>query len=384
MSVQAVATVAFWASVVVLAYVYLLYPLIVHGLSRLLGRPVRRGKGLRPTVTVVITAYNEEKNITAKIRNVLGLEYPPELLEILVVSDGSSDGTDDLVRQQATERVKLLRVEGRVGKTACQNEAVAEAGGEIVVFTDATTYIKPDALTLLMENFADQGIGCVAGLLVYRGKGRDLTSAGGVSYWGYEIALRSAESRLSTLIGVSGCLYAVRRSAYRPIAPTLISDFLIATRMREQGLRTVLDERATCIEETLDRSKQELSMRVRVALRSIDAMVSEGRFLNPFVDPVYAWQLWSHKLLRYASVYFILVMLGASVALVQHAFYRWALAAQLIGVAAGMTGFMLDVSGRRVGLLSKPYYFLLTNLASVIATVRFLRGHRIVTWNPIR
>lgn len=381
---EAVAITGFWISVAVLGYVYLLYPLMVQALSALMGRPVHRVQGIHPAVTVVITAYNEEKNIAAKVRNVLDLDYPPTSLDVMVVSDASSDRTDDLVRQHASDRVQLLRIEGRVGKTACQNRAIAQARGEIVVFTDATTYIQPDAIALLTENFADEAVGCAAGLLVYRGKGQDLTSVGGVSYWGYEIALRNAESRLSTLIGVSGCLYAVRRSAYRPIAPALISDFVVAMRMREQGLRTVLDRRAICVEETLDRSKQELFMRVRVALRSIHALASEGRFLNPFVDPVYAWQLWSHKLLRYASAYCIPVMLGACVVLARHTLYRLALAALLALMLAGIFGFMLDAGGRRIGLLSKPYYFLLTNLASLIATVRFLRGDRIVTWNPIR
>ena len=236
----------------------------------------------------------------------------------------------------------------------------------------------------MVENFADAQVGCVAGLLIYQGKGQNLTASGGVSYWGYEVALRSAESRLGTLIGVSGCLYAVRRSAYRPISPALISDFVIAMRMREQSLRTVLEGRALCFEDTLDRSGQELAMRVRVALRSINALASEGRFLNPFVDPQYAWQLWSHKLLRYASPYCLLVTLAAGLALAASPFYRLALLAELAVILAGTAGFMLQLGARRMGLLSKPYYFLLTNLASAIATVRFLKGERMVIWNPIR
>lgn len=381
---EAIAAAAFWVSAAVIAYVYLVYPLIVHALSWLLGRPVRRGNEILTTATIVITAYNEEKNIDAKIRNVLDLDYPPALLEVMVVSDASSDRTDDLVRQHASNGVKLLRVEGRVGKTACQNFAITQARGEIVVFTDATTRINPDALALLVQNFVDPDVGCVAGFLVYRGKSRDITSRGGASYWNFEIALRCAESRLSTLIGVSGCLYAVRRSAYRPIAPMLISDFVIAMRMREQGLRTVLDRRAVCVEETLDRFHHEFSMRVRVALRTLHALLTERRFLNPFADPVYAWQLWSHKLLRYASPYFILLILASCVVLADHPFYRAALVAHFAVIVAGITGVLLHANELRWGLLSAPYYFLLTNLASLIATLRFFRGDRIVTWNPIR
>lgn len=381
---EVIAAAVFWVSAGIIGYVYVAYPLIVHVLSCLLGRPVRRGNDVRKAATVVITAYNEEKHIAAKIRNVLALDYPQALLEVVVVSDASSDRTDDLVRQFASSGVKLLRVEGRVGKTACQNFAVARALGEIVVFTDATTNIRPDALALLVDNFVDEDVGCVAGFLVYRGKSRDLTSRGGASYWNFEVALRGAESRLGTLIGVSGCLYAVRRSAYRAIAPTLISDFVIAMRMREQGLRTVLDQRAVCVEETLDRFQEELSMRVRVALRTMHALLAERRFLNPFVDPVYAWQLWSHKLLRYASPYFILLILVSCVVLIEHPFYRVTLFAHFAVMTAGFAGFLLHENELRIGLLRMPYYFVLTNLASLLATLRLFRGERIVIWNPIR
>ena len=379
MTVAAIAV--FWTFAAILAYVYVLYPIMVRALARVAGRPVRQSLGTRPTVTVLITAYNEEKGIAAKIDNVLALDYPPELLDVIVISDASSDGTDQAVRAYGSSRVQLVRVEGRVGKTACQNAAVSHATGEIVVFTDATTHIRPDALTAMVGNFADAEVGCVAGLLIYQGKEENLTAAGGVSYWSYEVALRSAESSLGTLIGVSGCLYAVRRSAYRPIAPGLISDFVIAMRMREQGLRTVLEPRAVCFEETLERSGQELAMRVRVAVRSINALVGERRLLNPLIDPLFAWQLWSHKLLRYASPYCLLMTLVSAAALAASPFYRVAFFCQVLVIGAGLLGF---VGAARLGVLSKPYYFLLTNLASAIATIRYARGERMVTWNPIR
>jgi cellulose synthase/poly-beta-1,6-N-acetylglucosamine synthase-like glycosyltransferase len=378
------ASVLFWLAASVLAYVYVGYPILMRALAALRGRRVRCDSNLRPTVTVIITAYNEEKSIRAKIDNVLALAYPRELLDVIVASDGSGDATDRIVSSCGFPRVRLLRVEGRRGKTACQNVAVEQAKGEIVVFTDATTAIDPTALAAMIANFADPEVGCVAGLLVYQGKGANLTAAGGVSYWGYEVALREAESRLSTLIGVSGCLYGVRRGAYRPVAPNLISDFVIAMRMREQGLRCVLEPRALCFEETLDRSRHELAMRVRVAVRSIAAMVAERRFLNFFSDPLFAWQLWSHKLLRYTSPYWFVLMWAASARLAELPLYRIALLGQSAVVAAGLAGFILKIGAKKPGLLDKPYYFLLTNLAAMIATLRYARGERMVTWNPIR
>ena len=373
------AYILFYMAAGVLAYVYLGYPIIAQLVAAARGEGVRRSPGFCPTVTVIITAYNEEKSIGAKIAHVLSLSYPAERLDVIVVSDASTDATDDIVRSCHLERVKLLRVEGRLGKTACQNAAACVATGEIIIFTDATTQIESGALRALAEDFADPRVGCAAGLLVYRGAGENLTAAGGLSYWDYEVRLRLAESRLGTLIGVSGCLYGVRKSAYRPIAPSLISDFVIAMRMREQGLRTVLEPRATCFEDTLDRAGRELAMRVRVATRSISALVSERRFLSFVSDPLFAWQLWSHKALRYSSPYWLLLMLGTCLALIGSPVYRVILIALLTVIAAGAAGSVL-----RYRILTKPYYFLLTNVAALVATFRYLKGERMVTWQPIR
>src|SRR5262249_49057114 len=153
-------------------------------------------------VTIVITAYNEEECILRKIANLRSLEFPKELLEIIVVSDGSTDATDALVKSLGLDTVRLLRIEGRVGKTACQNAAVAQSRGQVVVFTDATTRVEREALSNMIANFADERVGCVAGLLVYQAKGSNLTASGAGSYWNYEVGLRHAESRLGTLIGV--------------------------------------------------------------------------------------------------------------------------------------------------------------------------------------
>jgi cellulose synthase/poly-beta-1,6-N-acetylglucosamine synthase-like glycosyltransferase len=236
----------------------------------------------------------------------------------------------------------------------------------------------------LVENFADAAVGCVAGRLAYVTDTENLTGAGGRDYWDYEVRLRAGESLLGSLVGVSGCLYAVRRSAYRHIHPHLISDFVIAMRMREQGLRTVLAPDAICFEATLDRGHQELAMRTRVAARSINALVAEWRFLNPVRYGLFAWQLWSHKVLRYATPLLWLTAIGANIALAGQTPYLVLLLAQCALIAAGALGFPLQERGYKLGLLARPYYFLLTNVASLMATLRYLRGERMVTWTPIR
>ena len=373
--------VVFWLCACVIAYVYAGYPFVVQCLARFMGKDVARA-AIRPTVTVVIAAYNEARGIRAKLDNISSLQYSEGLVDVIVTSDASSDGTDEIVKTYDPNRVRLIRVEGRRGKTACQNVAMQSATGEIVVFTDATTRIEPHALTALTANFADQSVGCAAGSLVYEVADQNPTGAGGAAYWSYEVRLRRAESALGSLVGVSGCLYTVRRSAYRAIAPELISDFVIALHLREQGMRTVLEPAAVCFEETLAQAGQELAMRVRVAVRTIYALLAERRLLNPVRYGLFAWQLWSHKVLRYASPLFWIVALATSLALAAKPLYLALFSLQILLIAAGVAGFLLQA--KRPGLLTKPYYFLLTNVASLLAILRYVRGERIVTWKPIR
>jgi cellulose synthase/poly-beta-1,6-N-acetylglucosamine synthase-like glycosyltransferase len=371
-----------------LLYVYVLYPALATALAVRFGRPVRCGDAL-PSVTIIVTAYNEEKSIRAKLDNLAGLNYPAELVNILVASDGSSDSTEKIAASYDPRRVSVLRVPGRQGKTACQNASAAVAGGEILIFTDATTRLQACALRRLVEKFADPNVGCVGGRLEYVTDINNLTGCGGEAYWSYEMRLRAAESSLGSLIGVSGCLYAVRRSAYRPIDPDLISDFVIAMKMQEQGVRTVLAFDAVCFEATLDRGSHELSMRVRVAVRSLNALIRERQFLNPAKYGRFAWQLWSHKLLRYAAPLLWLGALGANLALAlaqsdRREVYEALLGAQCLLIGAGGVGFLLQGTRRSLGVFNRPYYFLLTNVAALIATLRYLQGERMVTWEPIR
>jgi cellulose synthase/poly-beta-1,6-N-acetylglucosamine synthase-like glycosyltransferase len=374
-------TIFFWIAAVLMVYVYAGFPIIVRALARVLDRPVNRAP-ITPSVTVIVTAYNEEKSIRAKLDNLLSVDYPAELMDVLVASDASSDATDEIVTQYGSPRVALFRVEGRLGKTACQNRAIRRARGEIVIFTDATTELDRDAVKALVANYNDPEVGCVSGRAMYY-YSDSLTSRGGASYWEFEHGVRAAESRLGSVIGASGCFYSVRKSAYREIDPALISDFVIALVMVEQGLRTILEPAAISREETLERPNRELSMRVRVALRSITALAAGRRFLNPFKYGLFAWELWSHKVLRYASPLIWLVLLVSSALLLRvHWFYAFALLGQLALLAMGLIAWLLH--GRVPKLLVKPYYFLLTNVASLIAISRFLRGDRIAIWQTVR
>jgi cellulose synthase/poly-beta-1,6-N-acetylglucosamine synthase-like glycosyltransferase len=384
MSVSLAAEMVFWLSAAALFYTYFGYPLLLFIVSRLHPRTVERAEFM-PTVTVIITAYNEERDLAAKLENTLALNYPRELLEVIVVSDCSTDGTDHIVRQFATRGVRLCRQPQRLGKTTAQNAAVEQARGDIVLFSDATSIYQPDVVRAMMPSFADPTVGCVAGRLIYVDPADSRVGRGARSYWSYETFLKKHESRACSLIGASGCLYAVRRSAYVPLYPEACSDFIIATRMVEQGLRAVYEPTAVCTEETNRRTDREMKMRVRVIAQTFTDLWRHRAMMNPLRSGFYAVQLLSHKVMRYFVPFFLLAILAASVVLAPHSlFFLAALIAQLGCYLSAVVAWLLERAGVHNRLLALPQYFVLANIASLIALSQFLRGERYAHWEPIR
>lgn len=378
------AKLVFWASAAALLYAYAGYPLLVWIYSRLRPKPVHRND-IEPTVSFVITAYNEEKDLKRKLENTLALDYPKDKLEIIVASDGSTDRTDEIVKEFAGRGIKLLRVEGRLGKTVAQNQAVDAAAGEIVLFSDATTIYKTDVLRRVVRNFADESVGCVAGKLIYVDPNDSSVGEGARSYWNYETFIKQAESLACSLIGVSGCLYAVRRKNYVPMYPEACSDFLIATKIREQNLRTVYEPEAVAVEETNNRTDKELKMRVRVIAQTFTDLWRHRRMLNPFRAGFYAVELFSHKVLRYAVPLFLLLLYFSNLALAFYSpFFDFLLLFQLLFYVLAVAAWLLDRAGISFKFLSLPLYFVLANAAVVIAFYKFLRGERFAAWQPIR
>lgn len=384
MSLRLLAELLFWLSVAALFYTHVGYPVLLVIISHLRPRPVRKAD-CSPGVSVIITAYNEERDLAAKLENTLALDYDPERLEIIVASDCSTDRTDEIARAFAPRGVRLHRQPERLGKTAAQNEAVARARGEVILFSDATTMYRPDVLRVMMPNFADPSVGCVAGRLIYVDPAQSAVGRGARSYWGYETFLKRHESRACSLIGASGCLYAVRRSAYVPLYHEACSDFLIATVMVEQGLRAVYEPDAVCMEETNRRADKELKMRVRVITQTFTDLWRHRAMMNPLRRGFYAVQLVSHKVLRYLVPVFLIAILVASALLApQSIFYTVALVAQLGFYAAAAVAWALEHTGVRSPVLALPQYFMVANIASLIACYKFLRGERYARWEPIR
>lgn len=383
-SFHLVVELVFWSSVAAILYTYVGYPIVLMFVSGLRPRPVRRSE-YEPSVSVIIAAYNEERDLAAKLENTLALDYPRALLEIIVASDCSTDHTDEIVREFAGRGVSLHRQPERLGKTAAQNAAIERAQGEIVLFSDATTLYRPDVLRAMMPSFADPTVGCVAGRLVYIDPSDSGVGRGARSYWNYETFLKRHESLACSLIGASGCLYAVRRSAYIPLHDEACGDFIIATKMVEQGLRAIHEENAICIEETNRRAGKELQMRVRIVAQTLTDLWRHRSMLNPFTSGFYAIELLSHKVMRYLVPLFLIgILLASGVRASSSTFFAVTLAVQLVFYAAALLAWLLERRGVKHSLLAMPEYFLISNLSSLIGFYKFLSGERYARWDPIR
>jgi cellulose synthase/poly-beta-1,6-N-acetylglucosamine synthase-like glycosyltransferase len=383
--VNLIAQIIFWLSVAALFYVYAGYPALVFIVSRIFPKKIKRA-AIEPKVTILITAYNEESAIRRKVENTLEIDYPREKLEILVASDGSTDRTDEIVKEYAAPAgVRLFRQEGRVGKTVTQNNAVERATGEIILFSDATTDYRRDVLRAILPNFADERIGCVAGKLIYVDDSASNVGKGAQKYWNYESFLKESESAACSLIGASGCLYAVRKTAYRPMYAEACSDFLICTVLYEQGLRSVYEPNAVCTEDTNRQTDKEMRMRVRVISQTFTDLWRNRKMMNPLRSGFYAVELVSHKLLRYAVPFFLLLIYASNAALMPHApLFETLFLAQNAFYLLAFIGWAFEKMGARIGVFAIPHYFVLANLASVFGFYKFLRGERYATWEPIR
>ncbi len=364
-----------------LAYVYAGYPLLCALLAGVRRRRVAAAP-ITPRVTVLIAAYNEVACIGQTVRNKLVLDYPPELLEIIVVSDGSTDGTDEAVAAIAAvePRVRLLRQEPRAGKTSALNLAHALAAGEIIVFSDANSLYAPDALRRLMEPFADPAVGYVTGRMLYRARDGSLTGEGCSAYMRYENALRGLETLVGSVVGVDGGIDAVRADLYVVMRADQQPDFVLPLSVVVRGRRVVYAPGARVYEASLSETGAEFRMRTRVALRAWHALRDMAALLNPVRYGLFSWQLFSHKWLRYLAPVFQVVALLSNLALAgRDDIWNVMLGLQGVFYLLAVLGFL----GLRLPTpLSFPYYLCLLNAAAGNALLRFLAGQRQVIWNP--
>jgi len=378
--------IVFWIAVLLLDYIYFGYPFLLYLLSFFRRSQIRTDETYQPTVSLIIAAYNEEAVIADKIENSLRLDYPKDKFEIIVFSDASSDRTDEIVKRYAEQGVKLLRIEGRKGKTYCQNEAAKIARGEILVFSDANSMYEPDAIRKLVRHFADERVGCVSGELRYR------SDKGGVegerAYWKYDQIIKRLESKASSLVTANGAIYAVRRNLYEPLQADVISDFAEPLTIVQKGYRVIYEPEAVAWETTAKDPKKEFRRRLRIVTRSVHSLLRDRsllNLLNPLRYGVFSIQLWSHKVLRWLSGLFLLLIFALNIPLLgQGTVYIITMAGQGAFYLLAFWGFISEaVLNRRAPKLPHiAYYFCLSCYAMLKGVYNGLRGRTIVTWQP--
>jgi cellulose synthase/poly-beta-1,6-N-acetylglucosamine synthase-like glycosyltransferase len=360
-----------WIFIAVIFYTYFGYPILLGLTSNLFSQRVSK-KPIYPYISLIIAAHNEEKDIAHKLEGSLNLDYPKDKCEIIVVSDGSVDKTNDIVKSFQDKGVRLLVLSERRGKTAAQNKAAKIAKGDVLIFSDATTVFQKETIKQMVSNFADAKVGGVGAELVYVNKNKTAAGEGTGLYWKCEKYLRKKESDISSLIGVSGCAYAIRKDLYEDIDTSLISDFVVAQMIYSKGRRVVFEPGAIVYEETNSEIKDEFKMRVRVATRSLYGLWYMRRLLNPFKYGMYAIQLISHKLLRYLMPLFLTLLFLTNIVILDRGFgYQVVLLAQIL--------FYLSTLIHGI-----TKYFCIMQIALLMALVNFLRGEKNVLWKPQR
>ena len=372
----------FWFSVFMVFYVYIGYPVAVMLLSVVLNRKVSK-RALEPSVTILIAAYNEAQHIQQTVQNKLDLDYPEDKLEIIVISDESTDGTDDLVKGFNAENVRLIRQEPRAGKTSALNMAVPHAKGDILVFSDANSIYDPFALRALVANFADQTAGYATGKMDYTLPDGSLVGDGCSTYMKYENLLRTIETRCGSVVGVDGGIDAVRKRLYQSMNADQLPDFVLPLKVIEKGYRVVYEPGAVLKEASLKSASDEYRMRVRVSLRAMWALFDMRQMLSVRRFGLFAFQLWSHKVLRYLCFIFLLGAYGLNWQVLDRGgFYIWLLGLQTIAYC-GAVAFPLAPSDRWfTPLLHIFHYFMLINIACSHAFVKFAMGKKQVVWAP--
>jgi len=348
-------------------YTYVGYPLLLIIVS--LHKKSIAKAPIVPFVSIILAAYNEQKVIENTIKSILSLDYPKNKRELIIVSDGSTDKTEGLVRKYQNKGVKLISLKRNLGKTNAQNIAVKKVSGEILVFMDAGTLYKKDALRKLARNFADKNVGGVTGIECTTGHRRD--------YLVFEEFLRSKEGQISSVFVANGALYAIRKNLYKHINKKLASDFVIASKILDQNYRFVHEKEAIAFEKS-NKARKEFNMRLRLAVRTCVGLFAIKRLLNPFKYGFVSIALLSHKILRYLFPFFGILLLITNLFLLNNSIiYLLILDIQLFFYLFALLGLRI----KTFGIFS---YFAMSNAAILIGIFRWIFGDKKILWTPSR
>jgi glycosyltransferase involved in cell wall biosynthesis len=385
--VSSIVQIVFWSSIILIFYSYFGYPLCLFCLSLIRNRPVQRAN-IFPSVTFIITAYNEEKRIGQKIENALAQNYPKEKLEIIVVSDCSMDRTDEIVRSFQGQGVGLIRAGERGGKEAAQKIGFDRSIGDVLVFSDVATILDPDGIANIVRNFSDPTVGCVSS--VDRFIDRDGKVSGEGAYVRYEMFLRDLETRVNTLVGLSGSFFAARREVCREWAVDLQSDFSTLLNSVKIGLRGISDPSSIGYYHNILDEKKEFERKVRTVLRGISVFMRSLPLLNPFKYGLFSWQLFSHKLSRWLVPFFLILTFFSNIALMPSSMlFVFIFIFQSVFYSAAAFYYGKQSSKERHDLLAVfyqlskvPYYFVMVNASILLACWSYIKGERAIFWEP--
>ncbi|MCD6162705.1 MAG: glycosyltransferase family 2 protein [candidate division Zixibacteria bacterium] len=379
MDIITIITIIFWVSLFLIFWTYFGYLLILGLLSLFFTKKVNR-QDYYPEVSLIITAYNEEKRIKQKIENTLALSYPKEKLDIIVVSDGSTDRTEEIISQFQSRGVRLHSIPSRHGKHYGQNEGIKIAKYDILVFTDAATFLENNAIEKISRNFADSKIGCVSGFDKIKGDDNNIQGEG--AYVKYEMILRTLESAVDSLIGVSGSFFAIRKHLCNNWPIHLSSDFFTPIITYMNGFRIILEKEAIGYYEVLQQPEKEFIRKVRTIVHGMSVFFKFRRIANPFRYGTYSIQVLTHKLSRWlVPIYLIMFFLSNLLLINQHLIFIAVFIAQVVFYALALFA-SLNKKLKDTIFFKIPLFFVMVNYSILVAWYYFFRGERFIVWKP--
>lgn len=356
-------------------YVYFGYPVLLYILSLIRKKRVRK-EHFYPAVSIIISAYNEEKAIGDKINSLLALEYPKTQLEILIGSDGSTDKTVEIISRYTNENIQLYPHSERQGKPSMLNRLALNATGEILVFTDARQRIDKNALKELVANFSDPTIGCVSAELLFVEESNN--AAQGINlYWNYEKLLRNYESKIGSMLGATGAMYAIRKELLSELPKDLIlDDVYIPLKIIEKGYRAIFEPLAKIYDRPAKEGREEFSRKVRTLAGNFQIFAYFKKLFNPFKSPI-SLQLFSHKFLRLMVPFLLLTTFLSNCFALDNNFYKIILMLQIIFYIFAFIGLVSKITNR---IFNIPYMFCVMNAAAVAGFYRFLTHKQDILW----
>lgn len=368
----------FWLSALFLFYTYIGYPLLMFLWARFYPNPIKLNS-IELTTTVVISAFNEQDRIVARIENLLEQNYPANKLNIIVVSDGSTDATVERLHQMKTDRLQIVSLEKNEGKSIAVSRGVSEATGDIIIFADVRQRFCPDAIRSLIQPFSDQEVGATTGELLLESSGSDQEPEGVGLYWKYEKMIRDSESRVDSMVGATGAIYAIRRSLYEPLPEGIIlDDVLTPMRIAKKGYRVCMVRDAIAYDTISETTGEEFSRKVRTLAGNFQLMQVASWINNPFKNRLF-FQWLSHKVFRLFSPYALILLLISSF-LADNPFYSLIGLLQLIVYIASITGLIAITKGKKVGLVGIASNFLMLNITAVVGLYSILTGQTASLW----